>query len=70
MKSKSMIEAWKNAENEMNEKNPVIVYKEMMNQITGGGNSAGWVCTISGECNSSGKSCNPFDWFKNVDHAE
>lgn len=22
--------------------------------------SAGWVCTISGECNGTGQSCNPF----------
>ena len=22
--------------------------------------SAGWICTISGECNASGSSCNPF----------
>lgn len=36
---------------------PVSINEEMMMQVVGGGKSAGMVCTISGECNSSGKSC-------------
>lgn len=54
MKTNNLIESWKSAN--MNE---IIgnssISKEMMAEVQGGG--SGYVKTLSGECNSSGKSC-------------
>ena len=54
MKTNNLIESWKSAN--MNE---IIgnssISKEMMAEVQGGG--SGYVKTLSGECNSSGRSC-------------
>jgi len=55
MNTNEMIKAWKNAET--TEKNPVSVNEELITQIHGGAGSSGYVCSVSGECNSSGRSC-------------
>ena len=57
MKKKSLFDAWKTAEEKFNEDNPVVVNEELMGKVHGGGNSAGHVCTVSGECNDDGESC-------------
>ncbi len=56
-KNEKMIQAWKKAEAEMNEKAPVAIDAELMQEINGGAASAGAVCSVSGECNGSGRSC-------------
>ncbi len=56
-KNEKMIQAWKKAEVEMNEKAPVAIDAELMQEINGGAASAGAVCSVSGECNGSGRSC-------------
>ncbi len=56
-KNEKMIQAWKKAEAEMNEKAPVAIDAELMQEINGGANSAGYVCSASGDCNGSGRSC-------------
>jgi len=53
MKTNNVIENWKSAEMKQVIGNSVI-NKEMMAEIQGG---SGHVKTISGECNTSGKSC-------------
>ena len=57
MKKKSLIDAWKMAEQDLSRKHPVEVNEQLMSQIHGGSNSSGHICTISGECNDSGESC-------------
>lgn len=34
--------------------------RALLESVTGGMPSSGWVCSISGEC--GGGSCNPFPW--------
>lgn len=59
MKS-NLIQAWKNADKSANAKapvaNPNIDESMLTNSVNGGAQSAGYVCTLSGECNG-GKSC-------------
>ncbi len=55
--SDKIIQAWKKAEAEMNEKAPIEIDSELMQEINGGVNSAGNICTVSGECNGTGRSC-------------
>lgn len=54
MKTNNLIESWKTAN--MNE---IIgsssINKEMMAEVQGGG--SGYLKTLSGDCNTSGKSC-------------
>lgn len=45
-------------------KNQVEVNESLMTKIVGGKNSAGYVCSLSGECNNSGDSC--WDWVDDV----
>jgi hypothetical protein len=64
MKTKQLIESWKNADANQQSDSPanaVIVQESLMAEVTGGANSAGLVCTVSGECNASGKSCSVID---------
>ncbi len=42
---------------DMNNKDIVEINKDLMMQIHGGAKSSGYINSISGECNSSGKSC-------------
>ena len=44
---KKSIELWKNAENGMNNANPVVINKEVMKNVIGGAQSAGKFCTVS-----------------------
>ncbi len=62
MNTNEMIKAWKNAEVETNENNSAVVNEELIGQIHGGNDSSGWVCTVSGECNDSGRSCWDIIW--------
>ncbi|MCA0235997.1 MAG: hypothetical protein LCH81_06410 [Bacteroidetes bacterium] len=60
MKSNNLINAWKNADVNAQVEAPVAevaVNETAMQQISGGANSAGYICTVSGECVSSGKNC-------------
>lgn len=60
MKSNNLINAWKNADvNAINEAPvaEVAVNLTAMSQISGGAASAGYVCSLSGECVSSHKNC-------------
>ncbi len=66
MKTKQLIESWKNADANQQGNSPasnVDVNEFAMSEIIGGANSAGAVCSVSGECNLSGKSCNLIDAF-------
>lgn len=49
--------AWKNAESLAMEKDSVEVNRELLTQIYGGEKSAGYICSVSGKCNSTGESC-------------
>ena len=54
MKTNNLIESWKTAN--MNEViGTSTISKEMMAEVQGGG--SGYLKTLSGECNSSKKSC-------------
>jgi len=67
MKTKQLIESWKNADATQQSDSPanhVDVNETAMSEITGGVNSAGYVCTLSGECNGTGKSC--WDILKDI----
>lgn len=60
MKTKQTIESWKNADAIATLDAPaglVQVQENMMSQVVGGAYSAGHICTVSGECNGSGRSC-------------
>jgi hypothetical protein len=60
MKTNQTIAAWKNADAIATTDSPahdVQIQETMMGQVIGGANSAGLVCSVSGECNVSGKSC-------------
>jgi hypothetical protein len=60
MNSNNLINAWKNADANATTETPVAgvsVNLHAMEQISGGANSAGYVCSLSGECVSSGKNC-------------
>lgn len=60
MKSNNLINAWKNADANAQVETPVAdaqVNESLMTQIVGGANSAGYRCTVSGDCNGSGRSC-------------
>lgn len=60
MKTNKLISAWKNADATHTPDSPanqLHVEEALMSRITGGADSAGLVCSVSGECNASGKSC-------------
>ena len=57
MKNTTLLQELKNAERDYSNNHPVEFNKELMSKVHGGGNSAGHVCTVSGECNSSGDDC-------------
>ncbi|MFY7929451.1 MAG: hypothetical protein ACOVS5_11330 [Oligoflexus sp.] len=63
---KSILSTWKKSELNQSEMDSIIgtpvVDESLLEQIGGGRASAGWVCTISGECNASGNGCNPLPW--------
>lgn len=69
---KNLINALKNADAELSTSGQVKIDSEVMSHISGGGyDSSGAYCTISGECNVSGRSCRgagliinilSFDW--------
>jgi len=62
MKTKQLIESWKNADATQQSDSPannVDVNESAMSEITGGVNS-----TLSGECNGTGKSC--WDILKDI----
>ena len=55
---KSFINALKDADAELSVLGQVKIDSEVMSHISGGGyDSSGAYCTISGECNLSGRSC-------------
>lgn len=55
---KNLVDALKNADEELSSSGQVKIDSEVMSHISGGGyDSSGAYCTISGECNSSGRSC-------------
>lgn len=55
---KNLINALKNADAELSTSGQVKIDSEVMSHISGGGyDSSGAYCTISGECNVSGRSC-------------
>lgn len=55
---KSLKEAWKEAENQLSEQEPVEITAQQMASLYGGNkNSAGIICSVSAECRASGKAC-------------
>ena len=59
MQNNQLIANWKNGDALNVSQSPagnVKIEEELIGQVTGGANSAGYVCTVSGECNG-GKSC-------------
>ncbi len=53
---RNLQKALKDAEFEAMKNDQIAINHELMSQVCGG-KSAGYICSISGECNSSGKSC-------------
>lgn len=49
--------AWKNAESLAMANDSVEISRELLTQVYGGEKSAGYICSVSGECNSSGETC-------------
>lgn len=64
---KDLLNALKNADAELSALGQLKIDSEVMSHISGGGydSSGGW-CTISGECNASGRSCRGADFFINL----
>ena len=54
--NKNLQSALMNAEFEAMKKDQILINHELMSQVCGG-KSAGYVCSLSGECNTSGRSC-------------
>lgn len=65
MNTNQILNAWKQSEDQRlleNVAGTPIVDENLLRQIGGGmsNRSSGFICTISGECNGSGRSCWPF----------
>lgn len=56
MENSNLIGAWKKNERTSEGMKPNI-NRELLHRINGGGASAGNICSLSAECNSSGASC-------------
>lgn len=64
---KNLINALKNTDTELSASCEVKIDSEVMSHISGGGyDSSGAYCTISGECNSSGRACKGADLIINI----
>ena len=64
---KNLINALKKADAELSVSGQVKIDSEVMSHISGGGyDSSGAYCTISGECNASGRSCRGLDLMINI----
>lgn len=64
---KNLIKALKDADAELSFLGQVKIDSEVMSHISGGGyDSSGAWCTISGECNSSGRSCRGAGFIMNL----
>jgi hypothetical protein len=58
MKTKKIIDTWKKSnETLLDSSQNQLINPELMLKISGGGASAGNICSLSAECNSSGNSC-------------
>ena len=64
---KNLINALKKADAELSVSGQVKIDSEVMSHISGGGyDSSGAYCTISGECNASGRSCRGANLIINI----
>ncbi len=64
---KNLINALKDADTELSVLGQVKIDSEVMSHISGGGyDSSGAWCTISGECNRSGRSCRGSNLLRNL----
>ena len=64
---RNLIDALKNADTELSTSGQVKIDSEVMSHISGGGyDSSGNWCTISGECNLSGRSCRGAGFIMNL----
>jgi hypothetical protein len=71
MKSKEMLQAWRDGEQNDALANVVgapVVNEALLREVNGG-TSSGYVCTVSGECNGSGRSCWRWPW-ENAENME
>ena len=67
MSKKNLLDSWKAYELKTNDENGVNVNEDLLRSIQGGGDSAGYVCTVSGECNGTGKSCQTIEgWLDHI----
>lgn len=60
MEARNITQLWNESSDGESAIGEPIVDQALLNQIGGGACSSGWVCSVSGECNCSGRSCWPF----------
>lgn len=64
MKSKEILQAWRETEQGEALTNVVgtpVVNESLLREVSGG-TSSGFICTVSGECNGSGRTCWRLPW--------
>lgn len=62
---KHLFNALESANAELSKKDQVKINSDLMEHIAGGA-SSGLLCTVSGECNSDGLSCNPLTMITQI----